>query len=147
MGQWLRSRLVRGFVHDLHTTRLIAQQERILRYSVIGAGRRWRGGTRGSGEITPTSAARAAEHLHELGNLLALLIRVTARNRVLDAMRDVIVQDLLLDPGKGCPDRRDLRHDIDTVAIVLDHASEAADLAFYAAQAFQPCGFRFDVHR
>src|SRR5580693_5736398 len=50
-------------------------------------------------------------------------------------MGDMIAQDFLL----GAPQRRahgrDLRDDVDAIAVVLDHAAEAADLAL---DAFEP---------
>src|SRR5207244_10604469 len=82
-----------------------------------------------------TLALAATENIHQLGHLLALLGGVAAGNGVLDAVGHVIAQDLLLDAPERRPHRRDLRDDIDAVAIVLDHAREPSHLAFDAAQA------------
>ena len=66
----------------------------------------------------------------------ALIGLVAARDRVLDAMGDVILQHLLLDPAQRGAHRRDLRDDVDAVAVLLDHLRQAADLALDPAQPF-----------
>src|SRR5262245_59976116 len=55
---------------------------------------------------------------------------------MLDAMGDVVLQHLLLDPPQRGANRRDLRDDVDAVAVPVDHFREAADLALDPAQAF-----------
>lgn len=40
-------------------------------------------------------------------------------------MGDMMSKDLLLRPAKGRPDRRNLRHDIDAVAVLFNHAAQA----------------------
>ena len=60
-------------------------------------------------------------------------------DRVLDAMRHVIAQDFLLDPAQRRAHRADLRHDVDAVAVVLDHAGKPAHLAFDALQPLEGC--------
>ena len=69
--------------------------------------------------------------------LLPLVGLVAGGDRVLDAMGDVVAQDLLLDAAQRGAHRGDLRHDVDAVAVLLDHAGEAAHLAFDAAQPLQ----------
>ncbi len=58
---------------------------------------------------------------------------------MIDTMRDMVAQDFLF----GTPQRRahcaDLRHDIDAVALILDHPSEAPHLAFDAVEPLQRC--------
>ena len=44
-------------------------------------------------------APRPAHHLHELGDLAPLVGLVAALDGVINAMRDVIAQNLLLDPA------------------------------------------------
>src|SRR5438045_2409710 len=51
-------------------------------------------------------------------------------------MRDVILQHLFLDASKRGAHGRDLRHDIDAVAVLIHHLRQAADLALDAAEAF-----------
>jgi len=63
------------------------------------------------GRDDPSSLA-AGQHVHQLGHLLALLAGIAAGDGVLDAMGDVVAQDLL-----------------------LDHAGKSTHLALDAAQA------------
>src|SRR5882757_8125597 len=88
----------------------------------------------------------AAYHVHQFRDLAALVGLVTGRDRVLDAMGDMVAQDFLLDPAQRRPRRRDLGDDVDAVAIVLDHAGEAADLALYPVQPFQNGGLDLCAH-
>jgi hypothetical protein len=44
-------------------------------------------------------------------------------------MADMILQDLLLDPPQRSAHRRNLRKDVDAVAVTLDHAGDSAHLA------------------
>ena len=54
---------------------------------------------------------------------------------MLDSMGDMVAQDFLLDPAQRGLCRRDLRHHVDAIAIVLHHSGEATDLAL---NSFQP---------
>jgi len=56
-------------------------------------------------------------------------------------MRGVVVQDQLFDSAQGGTDGGGLAQDVDAVAVVFDHAGDAAHLPFNPAQAFQ--GGRF----
>ena len=56
---------------------------------------------------------------------------------MLDAMRDVIAQHLLLDPAQRGADRGNLRDDVDAIAILLDHAGEPPHLAFDSLEPLQ----------
>src|SRR5262249_59704518 len=88
------------------------------------------------------SARRAGEDLHELGDLAALLAGVAAGDGALDAMADMVAQHLVLDPLQGGARRGDLGQDVDAVAILLDHAGDAAHLSFDSIeppQAGVPC--------
>jgi hypothetical protein len=49
-------------------------------------------------------------------------------------MLQVIAQDLLLDAVQRRTHGTDLRQHIDAVAVILDHAGDAADLALDAAE-------------
>src|SRR5260221_9156724 len=51
-------------------------------------------------------------------------------------MRHAIPRHFFLDAPECCTNRRDLRDDIDAVAVLVDHFRQAADLAFDPAQAF-----------
>ena len=65
---------------------------------------------------------------------------------MLNTMCNVIVQDFFLDSAQGRSHRRDLCHDIDTIAVFLDHAGEAAHLALDAVEAFETGGFGLFLH-
>ena len=54
---------------------------------------------------------------------------------MLDAMGDVIAQDLLLEAPQRGAHRRNLRDDVDAIAILIDHARDAAHLALDPVQA------------
>lgn len=56
---------------------------------------------------------------------------------MLDAVTDMIAEKLILDAAQRRADGGDLRDDVDAVAVVLDHAAEAADLSFDPGQSFQ----------
>ena len=51
--------------------------------------------------IADCATLRAAEHVHQFGDLAALIGAVAGRDRALDAMRDMIAQDFLLDAAQG----------------------------------------------
>ena len=69
----------------------------------------------------PDLTIRPSHHRHQLRDLLALFGLVAARDRVLDAMADVILQDFFFDSPQGSAYRRNLRDDVDAVAIIIDH--------------------------
>ena len=80
-------------------------------------------------------AVSPAHHIHQFGDLAPLVRLVARRDRMLDAMRDMIAQHLFLDPPQRCTGGGDLRDDVDAIAIVFHHARETANLAF---DPFQP---------
>ena len=79
----------------------------------------------------------AAEHVHQFGDLLSLIAFVAADDGVFHTMGDMVAKDFLLGAAQRRPHRGYLRHDIDAVAVVLDHAGEATHLPLDAAQALQ----------
>ena len=89
----------------------------------------WRYCTRLTGRQRTPLPLRPSDHRHQLRDLLALVGFVAARDCVLDAMGDVVLQNLFLDPAQRGAHRRDLRHDVDAVAILLCllYTSDAAD--------------------
>jgi hypothetical protein len=93
------------------------------------------------------SALAARQHVHELGDFAALLGGVAAFDRVLDAMRHVIAQDFLFHATERRPHRRDLRDDVDAVALLVDHAREASHLPLDAAQALAAGRLAGFLHR
>ena len=75
-------------------------------------------------------AFRSAEHSSELSHFAPLLGFVAGRDRVFDAVRDMVGEDFLLRPSKRGSNSRNLRNDVDAIAVILNHAGEAPDLAF-----------------
>ncbi len=63
-----------------------------------------------------------------------------------DTVRDMIAQHFLFDPTQRSAHGRDLRNDVDAIAVVLDHAREAADLTFDAAEPLQRGRLVLRVH-
>lgn len=63
--------------------------------------------------------------------------RIAGIDGMLDAMRDMVAQNLFLHAAECRPDGRDLCDDIDTVAVFLDHTGEATHLTLDAVQAFE----------
>jgi len=83
---------------------------------------------------TKNRSPRAGNYFHELVDLLTPLFLVSVLDRVGNAMRDVITQDLILNPVEGGFDSLELGDDVDAVAVFLDHTGDAAHLAFNAAE-------------
>src|SRR3954447_22101555 len=83
----------------------------------------------------PSSAGRPRQHVDQLVHLAALFAAVTACDRMLDTVADMILQDLLLDAPQRGAYRRDLGEDVDAVAVMLDHAGDPAHLALDSAEA------------
>ena len=82
-------------------------------------------------------ASDATRRSRSVADLAPLLGLVAGGDRVLDAMRRMIGEDLLLGAPQRGAHRRELRHDIDAIAVVLDHAREAAHLALDPFQPFE----------
>src|SRR5690606_6803970 len=57
-----------------------------------------------------------------------------------DAVVQVILEDLALDPREGRADGAGLGQDVDAIAIILDHAGHAAHLSLDAVQAVEQGG-------
>jgi len=78
----------------------------------------------------------STNHGHQFRYFLPLIDLVPACNRVFDAMRHMVFQHFFFDPSECGPDRRDLRDDIDAIAVLIDHFGQAADLTLDAVEAF-----------
>ena len=65
---------------------------------------------------------------------------------MLDTMGDVVAQYFLLDPAQRRFRRRDLRHHVDAIAVVLDHSGQPANLTFDSFQPFQARGLDLGTH-
>jgi hypothetical protein len=66
-------------------------------------------------------------------DLLALICLVAARDRVFDAVRDVILEDPLFDAPQRGTNGRYLCYDINTVSLLVHHLRQAAYQAFNPA--------------
>src|SRR6516225_7897521 len=78
-------------------------------------------------ELRPRASARAAlQELDQLAGLLALLFRVAPHDRVFDAVAEVALQQLAFDPRQRRADGPKLGHDVDAIAILLDHPRRPA---------------------
>lgn len=73
---------------------------------------------------------------HQFGNLAALIGLVAACDRMLDAMRHVILEHFFLDTPQRGAHGRNLRHDVDAISVFIDHSRQAAHLALDPAQSF-----------
>ena len=82
------------------------------------------------GHFRRSSALRALKDAHEFRDLPALLGAIASGDRVLDAMGDVVAQEFFLHAAKSSTGCGNLRNDVDAISILLNHPSEAADLAF-----------------
>lgn len=76
------------------------------------------------------SPVRPPDDLHEFLDLTPLIGPVARGNGVLDAVADVVPEDFFLQSPQGGTNGADLGHDIDAVAVLVQHAGEAADLTF-----------------
>jgi hypothetical protein len=80
------------------------------------------------------STLGSADDRHKFLDLATLIGLVARCDCTLDTIGHVITQNLFFDPPQGCANGRDLRDDIDAIAILLDHSGETANLAFNPAQ-------------
>jgi hypothetical protein len=87
------------------------------------------------GRFMPLSVG-PTDNCHQFRDLGTLIGLVATRNRVFDTMRHVIPEHFFLDTPERGAHRRNLRDDIDAVAILIHHLGQAADLALDPAQAF-----------
>jgi hypothetical protein len=69
-----------------------------------------------------------AYYFHEFSDLSPLVGSIARDNRILDATSDMVAQDFFLGASKRRPDRRNLRDDVDAIAIFFDHPNKTADL-------------------
>ena len=98
---------------------------------------RWTRRRSRTGTGTAVSALGAADHVHQLADLATLLGLVAGTDGVFDAVGDVVTQHLLLNPAQRRSGCRDLGHDVDAIAIFLDHHGETANLPLDTFEAFQ----------
>jgi hypothetical protein len=77
-----------------------------------------------------------ADYRHKLFDLATLICLAAGSNCMLDTVADVIPKYFLFNPPKGCPDGRDLRHDVDAVPVFLHHSEEPSDLTLDPLEPF-----------
>src|SRR5262249_61736423 len=81
-----------------------------------------------------SSSVAARDDVHQLVHFAPLLGLVARCNRVLNAMRGMIGEDLFLGAPQRGPYRRELGNDVDAIAIVPDNGGEAANRALETAE-------------
>src|SRR5215831_10795010 len=94
---------------------------------------------RGAGAEEIRLARRATHHVHQFGDLAPLIDLVAAPDRVIDTMRHMIAQDFFFGTPERGADCTDLRHDVDAIALVLNHAGEAPHLTFNTIESLERC--------
>lgn len=91
----------------------------------------------------PGSLRHPLQQIHKLRHLAPLVGLVAGCNGVLDAMGDMVAQNILLDPIQCGLNRIDLGDDIDAIAVFIDHFCDASNLSFDPVQLF--ANVRLDV--
>lgn len=86
------------------------------------------------------------QHLHQFGNLAALILLVARFNGMGHAMGDMVLQHLFLDALQRCPHGGDLRDNVNAIAVIIDHLHDAAHLALDLLQAGATCCLDFFLH-
>ena len=106
----------------------------------VGAKARDDNGVRGAQRVERASTSISSAIFRRCSAALPLTMACSTQ------WRDVVAQHLLLDAPQRRADGGDLRDDVDAVAVLLDHAGEAAHLALDAAQALQAGGLGCFAH-
>src|SRR5690606_1901644 len=83
------------------------------------------------------SASGPVEQLDQFSRLAALIGGVAAGDGPFDAVVQMVLENLALDPGEGGADGPGLGQDVNAVAVLRDHARDAAHLTLDAVQAVQ----------
>ena len=81
-----------------------------------------------------TLSRRAPHDIHQFRDLAPLVGFVAGPDRMIDAVRHVIAEDLFLDAAQRSTYRADLRHDVDAITIFFNHARQAPHLPLYAVE-------------
>ena len=88
----------------------------------------------------------ASQNIYDFGDLFTLLSLISARDGMFHAMADVIAKNFLFSTAKCGPHGRNLRHYVNAVAILVNHARQASDLTFDAIETFLNGIFSFCMH-
>ena len=89
------------------------------------------------GSFRARIALATRQNVNQLGDFAALLGLIAGRDRILDAVRRMVGKNFLFGTPQRRANRRKLRHDIDAIAIVIDHAGKSAHLSLDPSQPFQ----------
>jgi hypothetical protein len=92
---------------------------------------------------TVVAASPNVSALRERGDIASLVGLVSGSYRVLDAVTDMVPEDLLFQTPQRRTRRCDLRDNINTISVFLDHAPKPAHLSFNPIQPLP--SFRLDV--
>ena len=87
-----------------------------------------------------------SQNIHDFGNLLALFAFVAAGDGVFDAVAHMVPQNFLFGAAECGAHGGNLGDNVNAVAVFLDHAEQAANLALNATEPFQHGGFGFFLH-
>ena len=83
-------------------------------------------------QLSPT----LLQQLHQFRNLLLALFQIIARDGSGKAIAGVVFEEFGFDFFEGCGHGFGLGDDVDAIAVLVNHAREAAHLAFDAGEAF-----------
>lgn len=83
------------------------------------------------------SAFGSTQYASEFSYFAPLLTFVARGDRIFDAVRDMVGENFLLRTPECCLNCRNLRDDVDAIAIFFDHPGKAADLAFNPVESLE----------
>lgn len=94
-----------------------------------------RGTTRALDQLEPCYLP--AKYSHKLLNDLLPLSRVLRVHRAVNAMAEVLAQEIAFNAGESRARRLDLRHNVDAIPVGLNHLGDTADLTLDPIEALQ----------
>lgn len=83
----------------------------------------------------------ASQNVDDLGDFRALVVVISAIDRLFDAMAYMVAQDFFLGAPQCSPHRRNLYDNVNAIAPFLNHSREATHLTFDAIEALLNGGF------
>jgi hypothetical protein len=84
----------------------------------------------------PSSSLATRKDVNQLSDFTALLGLVAGCDRIRDAVRRMVSKNFLFGAPQRRANGRKLRHDIDAIAIVIDHAGKSEHLSLDPSQPF-----------
>jgi hypothetical protein len=88
----------------------------------------------------------ASQNIDDFRYFFSLLGLVPARDCVFDAVADMIAKNFLFSATKRRSHGRNLRHYVNAVTILVNHARQASHLPFNAIETFLDGSFGFCMH-